>query len=70
VRLEGFDRLKNPTTSSGIEPTTFRLPRHYFNKSYIFFEDFSRTQFLDLYEVVLGSPKPRSLYAIHVVITN
>jgi hypothetical protein len=25
MRLEGFGKLKNPMTSSGIEPATFRL---------------------------------------------
>jgi hypothetical protein len=25
VRLEGLDQLKNPMTSSGFEPATFRL---------------------------------------------
>jgi hypothetical protein len=25
VRLEGLDQLKNPMTSSGVEPATFRL---------------------------------------------
>jgi hypothetical protein len=25
VRLEGLGQLKNPVTSSGVEPTTFRL---------------------------------------------
>jgi hypothetical protein len=25
VRLEGLDQMKNPVTSSGIEPATFRL---------------------------------------------
>jgi hypothetical protein len=32
VRLEGLGQLKNPTTSSGIEATTFRLVAQFLNK--------------------------------------
>jgi hypothetical protein len=32
VRLEGLGQLKNPVTSSGIEPTTFRLEAQCLNQ--------------------------------------
>jgi hypothetical protein len=32
VRLEVVRKLKNPTTSSGIEPTTFMLVVYYLNQ--------------------------------------
>jgi hypothetical protein len=32
VRLEGLGNLKNPMTSSGIEPATFRLVAQYLNQ--------------------------------------
>jgi hypothetical protein len=32
VRLEGLDQLKNPMTSSGIEPMTFLLEVQCFNQ--------------------------------------
>jgi hypothetical protein len=32
MQLEGLGQLKNPMTSSGIEPTTFRLVEQYLNQ--------------------------------------
>jgi hypothetical protein len=34
VRLEGLGQLKNPMTSSGFEPATFRLAAYCLNQLY------------------------------------
>jgi hypothetical protein len=55
VRLEGLGQMKNPVTSSGIEPATFRLVAYWLNQLRYGGAEFVDGWYVSIYLQLLGS---------------